>query len=130
MKPSGVGDPPLHDAVVADVGGLLVLAGLLQGTVHQVGEVLALDATTLLLAEYLAVRHEGAPERTRSDYAATTRVVGEWFPTRPLALDAALGDLNDDLETAVSLRLAEALGVPLVTKHAGIVSDTVTVLYC
>lgn len=119
-----------HDSVVADAGGLLVLAGVLEGTRHAVAEVLALDATTLLVAEYLALRHEGAPQRCRSDYAAVARVVGEWFPARPLALDAALGDVHDGLDTAVTLRLAEALGVPLVTKHAGVVSDTVTVLYC
>lgn len=130
MTPSSVDDPPFHDSVVADVGGLLVLAGVLEGTVHQVGEVLALDATTLLLAEYLAVRHEGAPGPTRSDYAAATRIVGEWFPARTLALDAALGDLHDGLDTAVTLRLAEALGVPLVTKHAGVTSEAVTVLHC
>ena len=121
---------PFHDSVVADAGGLLVLAGLLEGTVHQVGEVLALDATTVLLAEYLAVRHEGAPDRTRSAFAATTRIVGEWFPARPLALDAALGELHDDLDTAITLRLAEALGVPLVTKHAGVTSEAVPVLHC
>ncbi len=120
----------MHDSVVADAGGLLVIAGVLEGTRHEVDEVLALDATTLLLAEYLAVRHEGAPDRCRSDYAAATRIVGEWFPARPLAVDAALGDLHDGLDTAVTLRLAEALGVPLVTKHAGVVSDTVSILYC
>lgn len=128
--PSSMGDPPFHDSVVADAGGLLVLAGVLEGTVHQAGEVLALDATTLLLAEYLAVRHEGVPDRTRSDYAATTRIVGEWFPTRPLALECAVGDRHDGLDTAVTLRLAEALGVPLVTKHAGVTSDAVPVLHC
>lgn len=49
---------------------------------------------------------------------------------RPLAVDATLGDLHDGHDTAVTLRLAEALGVPLVTKHAGVASDTVTVLHC
>lgn len=130
MTPSSVDDPPFHDSVVADAGGLLVLAGVLEGTVHQAGEVLALDATTLLLADYLAVRHEGAPDRIRSDFAATTRIVSEWFPTRPLALEAAVGDRLDDLDTAVTLRLAEALGVPLVTKHADVASEAVPVLHC
>lgn len=120
----------MHDSVVADAGGLLVLAGVLEGVMHVVDEVLVLDATTLLVAEYLAVRHEGAPDRCRTDYATVTRIVSEWFPARPLALDAALGDLHDGLDTAVTLRLAEALGVPLVTKHAGAFSPTVPVLRC
>lgn len=124
----------MHDSVVADAGGLLVLSRALEGTVHDVGEVLALDATTLVLAAYLAVRHEGAPDRCRAEYAATTSMVSEWFPARPLALgtalDAAHGDLHDGLDTAVTLRLAEALGVPLVTKHADVVSNTVPILRC
>jgi hypothetical protein len=49
------------DSAVADGGGLLVLAGLLEGEAHAVAEILALDATSVLVAERLAVRHEGAP---------------------------------------------------------------------
>lgn len=120
----------MHDSVVTDAGGLLVLAGVLEGVPHEVDEVMVLDATTLLVAEYLAVRHEGDPDRCRSDFAAATRIVSEWFPARPLALDAALGDLHDGLDTAITLRLAEALGVPLVTKHAGVSSATIPVLHC
>ena len=52
---------------VADAGGLLVLAGLLEGIVHDVDEVLVLDATSLLVAEYLALRHSGAPHRARTE---------------------------------------------------------------
>lgn len=120
----------MHDSVVADAGGLLVLAGALEGVLHVVDEVLVLDATTPLVAEYLAVRHKGAPDRCRADYATATRIVSGWFPARPLALDTALGDLDDGLDTAVTLGLAEALGVPLVTKHAGVFSRTVPVLHC
>jgi hypothetical protein len=43
-------------AAVADAGGWLVLAGLLEGVAHEVDEVLVLDATSLLLAGYLALR--------------------------------------------------------------------------
>lgn len=120
----------MHDSVVADASGLLVLTGLLQGTIHETDEILALDATALLLAEYLAMYHEGAPDRALVDYAMVVRVVREWFPVRTIALEAVLSSPPENLDATVSLRLAESLHVPLVTKNSDMTSGEVPVLHC
>ena len=123
----------MHRAAVADAGGLLVQAGLLEGDPIEVGEILVLDATALLVAEYLVLRYEGAPERARTEYGLATRVAAEWFPSRAIAFDAALaagtGD-TADVDAHASLALAASLGVPLLTKNREITSATVTVLHC
>jgi hypothetical protein len=124
----------VHPAVVADAGGVLVLAGLLVGVEHAVDEILVLDATSLLIAEYLAVRHEGAPERARADFAVAARVVREWFPVRALAIESALAagaDEHDgDIDGVAALALAESLAVPLMTKNRTLYSSHVPVLHC
>lgn len=117
-------------AAVADAGGWLVLAGLLEGVTHEVEEVLVLDATSLLLAEYLAVRHEGAPARAQAEFALAMRVVAEWFPVRAIAIDAALAPGDADVDAMAALALAESLDVPLVTKHRDLTSAKVPVLLC
>ena len=97
----------MHDSVVADAGGLLVLAGLLDGITQEADEILALDATSLLIAEYLALRHEGAPDRARVDFASVGQVVREWFPVRGLAIEATLATASSediDAQTALALR--------------------------
>ena len=122
----------MHPAVVADAGGLLVLAGLLEGVQHDVDEILVLDATSLLLAEYLALRRDGAPRRTRVDFSLAVQAVREWFPARALAVDAALaaGGTDADVESTASLALAESLSLPLVTKNSALASRRVPVLHC
>jgi len=122
----------VHQAVVADAGGLLVLAGLLEGVAPEAAEIVALDATSLLLAEYLAIRHDGAVAPVTVDYALVERVVAEWIPVRAVAVEAALASTTSevDVEAAASLVLAESLGLPLVTKHRDVVSRRVEVLYC
>lgn len=121
----------MHDSVVADAGGLLVLAGLLEGLEHQTDEILALDATSLLVAEYLAMRHEGASQRARVDFATVAQIVREWFPVRGVAMAAALSmNASEDVDGRAALALAESLGVPLATKNADLASDSVAVLRC
>lgn len=121
----------MHDSVVADAGGLLVLAGLLEGMEHQADEILALDATSLLVAEYLALRHEDAPDRARVEFAGIGQVVREWFPVRGLAIDAALSAASsDDVDGHAALALAESLRTPLVTKNGELRSKSVPVLRC
>ena len=73
----------MQPAAVADAGGLLVLAGLLEGIDHEVDEVLVLDATSLLVAEYLALRHEGAPHRARAEFGLVSRVSASGSPCEP-----------------------------------------------
>jgi|SRR5437588_6381786 len=112
------------DGAVADGGGLVFLAGLLEGEVHEVAEILALDATSLLVAEYLAVRHEGAPLRARRDFASVVRTVAEWFPGRALSIDALLAAVAGvEVDSAAAVGLAESLHVPLVTKNREVSSD-------
>ncbi len=121
----------MHDSVVADAGGLLVLAGLLEGIDHQADEILALDATSLLVAEYLALRHEGAPDRARVDFGSVNQVVREWFPVRGLAIEAALSATSsEDVDGHAALALAESLRTPLVTKNGELRSTSVLVLHC
>lgn len=109
-----------------------MLAGSLEGVLPDVHDVLALDATMLLLAEYLAIRHEGAPDRAEVDFAVAVRIVAEWFPVRALAIEAAstAPELGDDIEAAASLALAHSLDVPLVTKNRTVSSRRVPVLHC
>ena len=121
----------MQPAAVADASGLLVIAGLLEGIDHKVDDVLALDATSLLVAEYLALRHEGAPHRARAEFALVGRVVCEWFPVRAVAIEAAIAAIgHDDVDGLAALALAESLGVPIVTKNRDLASRTVPVLYC
>lgn len=116
----------MHDSVVADAGGLLVLAGLVEGIEHHADEILALDATSLLVAEYLALRHEGAPNRARVDFASVGQVVREWFPVRGLATEAAISaTASEDVDGQAALALAESLGTPLVTKNGDLRGTTV-----
>ncbi len=121
----------MHDSVVADAGGLLVLAGLLDGIEHETDEILALDATSLLIAEYLALRYEGAADRARVDFASVAQIVREWFPVRGVAMEAALSmTSSEDIDGRAALALAESLGTPLVTKNDELRSNSVSVLRC
>lgn len=121
----------MHPSVVADAGGLLALAGLVEGVEHDVDEICAVDVSALLAAEVLVLRHIGAPARAAAEYGVLVRIVQEWFPARPLAIDAALvRDVPDvPLDSVVALMLAESMGVPFVTKLRELASDRVPVLY-
>lgn len=122
----------MHPSVVADAGGLLVLAGLLEGVSHEVDEILVLDATALLVAEYLALRHEGAPDQVRVEFGLTAGVVREWYPVRAIAVEAAIAATGgfDDIDALASLSLAESLEVPVLTKNRELRSRRIPVLHC
>jgi hypothetical protein len=98
---------------------------------HDVIEYVALDAATLLLAEFLVVLHEGRPARAAADYAELDRLVREWFPVRALAMNVVLRAPAEttDVDTWAALALAEMLGIPHVTKHPEIGSRKVPVLH-
>src|SRR3954468_937247 len=53
----------VYDIAVADAGGLLSAAGFVEGLRHAVREYVALDATTMLVAEFLVLLHEGRVAR-------------------------------------------------------------------
>jgi len=91
----------------------------------------ALDATSLLVAEYLALRHEGAPARARRDFGLAVRTVSEWFPVRALAMDAVLAaGEGTEVGSLASLALAKSLRVPLITKDHELASSRVRLLHC
>jgi hypothetical protein len=121
----------VHDSVVADAGALLVFGHILGGIAHDVDQILALDSTSLLLAEYFALRHDGAADRARVELASVVQIVREWFPVRGVAIEAALAaSAPDDINGTAALKLAEALGTPLVTRNGDLRSDRVPVLRC
>lgn len=98
----------MQPTAVADAGGWRVLAGILEGLDHEVDEVLVLDATSLLVAEYLALRHEGSPARAWSEFGLAVRVVSEWFPVPALAIDAALAAGGDGDVDAAAVHASSA----------------------
>ena len=100
------------------------------GLRHAVRDYVALDATTVLVAEFLVLLHEGRVARAAADYTELDRIVREWFPVRGLALDAARHASGDaeQIDSWAALVLAEALGIPLVTKNDEIASRVVPVL--
>jgi hypothetical protein len=118
----------VYATAVADAGGLLTASGIVEGLRHDVIDYVALDATTLLLAEYLVVLHEGRPTRAAADFADIGRIVTEWFPVRAVALDAALNAANGEVDSYAALALAETLGIPLVTRNDDLRSRKVPVL--
>jgi hypothetical protein len=122
----------VHSTVVADPGGLLVLAHVLEGVRHDVDEIVALDYSALTVAEYLVLRHEGKPDRARAEFGLTCQIVREWFPVRSFAIEVAANAPSGDVATEglAALELAHSLDVPLVTKNRDLVSRRIPVLYC
>ena len=53
----------MYATAVADAGGLLTATGIVEGLRHDVVDYVALDATTLLIAEFLVLLHERRPAR-------------------------------------------------------------------
>ena len=121
----------MYPSAVADAGWLLTAAGVVEGLRHAVREYVALDITTLLLAEFLLVLHQGALRRAVAEYAQLDRVVREWFPVRALAIDATLRAPHGEtgLDSWAALTLAEVLGIPLVTKNDAVSSKVIPVLH-
>jgi hypothetical protein len=121
----------VHPSVVADAGGLLSLAGLVEGIAHEADEICALDASAMLAAEVLELHHEGAPARAAAEYGLLVSIIQEWFPARALAMDAALqrSDRDMPLDSVAALLLAESMTVPLVTKLRDLESRKIPVLY-
>lgn len=121
----------MFPAAVADAGGLLTAAGLLEGLRYDVRGYVALDAATLFIANFVATVHEGEPNAGTHDYTDACAIVHEWFPVRGLAFEAALITPDGEVpDSWAALLLAEALGVPLVTKHDDIRSKVIPVLHC
>lgn len=117
-------------SVVCDAGGILAMAGVLEGNVPADVEVLALDWTAMTVGRFLAMRHEGNPARASVEIGLALAAVHEWFPVRTLVaatLERAGLDAIDALDSWSAVLLAEQLDLPLLTASADVGSDRIEI---
>lgn len=120
----------MPSSVVADAGGVLVVAGALDGLAPAGVEVLALDWTAVTVGRFLAARHAGNTGRTRVEVGIAIAAVDEWFPVRSLVVDTlerAGVDAVDALDSWSALMLAEQLDIALFTASDEVTSDRVEI---
>ncbi|MDE0163297.1 MAG: hypothetical protein OXL98_16360 [Acidimicrobiaceae bacterium] len=118
-------------SVVCDAGGILAVAGVLEGESPSEAEILALDWSSVTVARFLAARFEGRPEAARVETGLALATVDEWFPVRTIATEtlARAGlDAVDALDSWSALILAEQLDLALFTASDEVSSDRVEVL--
>jgi hypothetical protein len=117
-------------SIVCDAGGVLVIAGALEGAAPGDAEILALDWTALTVGRFLGARHEGNPSLVRVELGIALDAVHEWFPVRTLVADtlarAGLGAV-DALDSWSALLLAEQLGLPLFTASDEVTSTRIEI---
>jgi hypothetical protein len=119
-------------SVVCDAGGVLVVAGALEGTAPTGVEYLALDWTAVIVGRFVAARYEGNTERIRVELGIALAAVDEWFPVRTLVadtLDRAGLDAVDALDSWSALILAEQLELPILTASDEITSTRVEIIH-
>ena len=117
-------------SVVCDAGGVLVVAGALEGVAPRDAEILALDWTAMTVGRFLTARHEGQPSRTRLELGTALDAVHEWFPVRTLVADTlerAGLDAVDVLDSWSAVLLAEQLDLPLLTASDGVTSSRIDI---
>jgi|SRR4051794_40145586 len=117
-------------SIVCDAGGVLVIAGALEGAAPGDAEILALDWTALTVGRFLGARHEGNPSLVRVELGIALDAVHEWFPVRTLVADtltrAGLGAV-DALDSWSALLLAEQLDLPLFTASDEVTSTRIEI---
>jgi hypothetical protein len=117
-------------SVVCDAGGVLVVAGALEGVAPRDAEILALDWTAMTVGRFLTARHEGQPSRTRLELGIALDAVHEWFPVRTLVADTlerAGLDAVDALDSWSAVLLAEQLDLPLLTASDEVTSTRIEI---
>lgn len=117
-------------SIVADAGGILVVAGALDGTAPAGIEVLALDWAVVTVGRFLAVRHEGNAARIRLEVGIAISAVDEWFPVRTLVADTLLRaavQAVDTLDSWSAVLLAEQLELPLLTASDEVSSSEIEI---
>ena len=117
-------------SIVCDAGGLLVMAGALEGEAPSGVEVLVLDWTALTAGRFLFARHDGHPHRASVEIGLALEAVHEWFPVRTLVgatLERAGLDAADALDSWSAVLLAEQLGVPLLTASSEVSSAAIEI---
>lgn len=118
-------------SVVCDAGGILVVSGALVGSQPPDIEVLALDATSLLVGRFLMAHHHANAERARVEIGIALSGVHEWFPVRTLVADTlnrAGDEAVDSLDSWSALLLAEQLNVALFTASDELASERVQII--
>lgn len=118
-------------SVVCDAGGVLTVAGALEGSALPHSELLALDWSSITIGRFLASRYEGRPETIRVETGLVLSVVDEWFPVRMIVTEtlARAGlDAVDSLDSWSALILAEQLELPLYTASDEVASNRVEIL--
>ena len=117
-------------SVVCDAGGVLVMAGVLEGTAPDNVEVLALDWTAMTVGRFLSMRHEGNSPRGAVEIGLALAAVHEWFPVRTLVtatLERAGLNAIDALDSWSAVLLAEQLDLPLLTASSDVSSDRIEI---
>jgi hypothetical protein len=118
-------------SIVCDAGGVLGVAGALEGQAPTDVEVLALDSTAITVGRFLAAHHEDSPGRVRVELGIALAAVHEWFPVRTLVaetLERAGLDAVDALDSWTAVRLAEQLELPLLTTSDEVTSSLIEIL--
>jgi hypothetical protein len=120
----------MPSSVVCDAGGVLAVAGVLSGTVPDDSEFLALDWSAMTVGRFVAVRHEGNPERIQVEIGLALSAVHEWFPVRTLVAEtisrAGIGAV-DALDSWSALVLAEHLDLPVFTASDEVSSSRIEI---
>lgn len=120
----------MPSSVVCDAGGVLVVAGALEGVAPRDAEILALDWTAMTVGRFLSACHEGQPSRTRLELGIALDAVHEWFPVRTLVADTferAGLDAVDALDSWSAVLLAEQLDLPLLTASDEVTSTRIEI---
>ncbi len=118
-------------SMVCDAGGVLILAGALDGEVPQHSEYLALDWSSVTVGRFLAMRYEGQSEAFQVEFGLALSVVHEWFPVRSIMGQcmARAGHASaDTLDSWSALVLAERLELPLFSVSEDVTSNNIEIL--
>ena len=118
-------------SVVCDAGGVLVLAGALDGAVPRHSECLALDWSSVTIGRFLAMRYEGQPEAFQVEFGLALSAVTEWFPVRSMVGDSLVRAGHgavDTLDSWSALVLAEHLELPLFSASDDVTSEKIEIL--
>lgn len=121
----------MPQSFVCDAGGVLAVAGALEGTTPVDAEFLALDWSAITVGRFLAARHEGHPERIQVEIGLALSMVHEWFPVRSIVaatLARAGQGAVDALDSWSALILAEQLDLPLFTASGEVTSSQIETL--
>lgn len=120
----------MPSSVVCDAGGVLAVAGVLNGTVPVAAEFLALDWSAMTIGRFVAARHAGNPERFQVEIGLALSAVHEWFPGRTLVAEtisrAGVGAV-DALDSWSALVLAEHLDLTLFTASDEVSSSRIEI---